>query len=126
MKTTVILTMLAIAAAQSVNGADIKNWPRWMQPKQSQPAISTPASPAQAMDCLQCTSATVVTKRDLVTGKPGHGFRYSTQTVHQCPGCRDTLARKSGTKATEFAHTCTASAEKTLCCDTSRASGRTS
>ena len=126
MKTMTILVALVIDTAQAAIGADIKNWPRWMQPKQSRPAISTPASPALAMDCTQCASATVVTKRDLVTGKPGHGFRYVTQTVHQCPGCRDTLARKSGTKETEFAHTCTARAEKTLCCDTSRASGRTS
>ncbi len=114
---TILITCLA-AFAFTAQAADIKNWPKWMQPNQSKPAVSTPATSPKAMDCPQCTSATVVTKRDLVTGKPGHGFKYVSQTVHQCPGCRDTLARKSGTKKTEFAHTCTANGEKTLCCAT--------
>jgi hypothetical protein len=107
-----------LAFATTVRSADIKNWPKWMQPNQSKPALSTPASPAKAMDCSQCTSATVITKRDVVTGKPGHGFRYVSQIVHQCDGCRDTLARMPGTKAMKLAHACTAVGEKALCCAT--------
>jgi len=118
MTAAAILAALAIATTQSGSAADIKNWPKWMQPNQSQPAVSTPASPTKAMDCSQCTSATVVTRRDVVAGKSGHGFKYVSQTVHQCPTCRDTLARKSGAKTMELAHSCNATGEKALCCAT--------
>jgi hypothetical protein len=118
MKTTTILAALVIVTAQAAIGAEIKNWPKWMQPKQNPPTVSTPASPVKPMDCSQCTSATVAVKHDLVAGKPGHGYRYVSQTVHQCNGCRDTLARKSATKTMELAHNCTAAGEKALCCAT--------
>ncbi len=114
---TILITCLATFAF-TAQAADIKNWPKWMQPNQSKPAVSTPAAPAKAMDCSQCTSATVVTKRDLVTGRPGHGYKYVSQAVHQCDGCRDALVRKFGTKETELVHTCTASGEKVFCCAT--------
>jgi hypothetical protein len=120
MKTTSIFVAMVIVTTHAAIGADMKNWPKWMQPKQSKSAISTPANPTKTMDCSQCTSTTVVVKRDLVAGKPAHGFRYVTQTVHRCDGCRDTLARSSGTKTMELTHNCTATGENTRCCATNR------
>ena len=121
----VVFTAFVLIAAQSASAADIKNWPKWMQPKKpSPPAVSTLAAPAKAMDCTQCTSATEVVKHVLVAGKPAHGFRYVTRTVHKCGGCRDTLARKSGMKSIELTHDCTAVGQKAQCCDTSRTTGR--
>jgi hypothetical protein len=119
-----IFATLAIIAVQSASAADIKNWPKWMQPNQAKPAISTPAGTTKTMECTQCASATVVIKRDLVAGKPAHGFKYVSQAAHRCGGCRDTLVRESGTKQLDLAHNCTAEGQNALCCDTSKVSGR--
>jgi hypothetical protein len=116
---SVRFAVLAIVTVQSASAADIRNWPKWMQPKSAEKVISTPASPSKAMDCSKCTTVTVVSRRDLVPGKSGHGFTYVSQPVHQCGGCGDTLARKSGTKELELAHNCTAVGQKALCCETS-------
>ena len=117
MKTLIITSLIALAI--TTQAADIKQRPQ--PPKQSQPkSVSTPA---KAMGCSQCTSVTVVSKRDLIVGKPGHGYRYVSHTVHQCAGCRETLARKAGTKAMELAHNCSAVGEKALCCATQSSRG---
>jgi hypothetical protein len=119
-----MFAVLAIVTVQSASPADIRNWPKWMQPKSAEKAVSTPASPGKVMECSKCATVTVVTRRDLIAGKSGHGFTYVPQAVHQCDGCRDNLARKSGTKEMELAHNCSAVGQKALCCDTNRSSGR--
>src|SRR5437867_7173842 len=46
-----------------------------------------------AMACAKCKSVTIMTKRDLVAGKPARGQKEVTIVVHQCPGCGGEMTR---------------------------------
>ena len=120
-----VLVLLGLTLSQSGRAADVKQqtWRQKPQAVQSQ-QDAVPTNPTHAMDCVFCTSTTVVVKRDLVAGKSGHGFKEVTTTVHQCPTCRDTLARNAGAKEFAWTHTCRAENELPTCCDTMRLSGR--
>jgi hypothetical protein len=119
------LVLLGLTLSERSRAADIKlqTWRQKSKAVQSRQEV-VPSKSARAMDCALCTSTTVVVKRDLVAGKSGHGFKEVTKTVHQCPTCRDTIARKGGTKEFVLSHTCQAVGESPNCCETTGASGR--
>jgi hypothetical protein len=113
MKTLLVTCLFALAI--TARAADIKQRPASMQPQVIQPeSVSTPV---KAMICSQCATITRVSQRNL-GGKPGFPQPPVIIRIHQCPGCRDTFARKFGTKTLEMAHTCTVLGEKALCCAT--------
>jgi predicted RNA-binding Zn-ribbon protein involved in translation (DUF1610 family) len=121
--TTVLaaVTLAVISLGQLTRAADIKQQP-WRQLKEVKSESEMQALPDKAtiaMACAKCKSVALVTKRDLVAGKPAQGQKEVTIMVHQCPGCGGEMSRKAGTKETAWVHTCSKCGDgSAFCCAT--------
>ena len=116
-----LVALMVLSLSQQVRAADIKQQP-WRQLKEVKSDSEMQALPDNAtiaMACAKCKSITIVTKRDLVAGKPGHGQKEVAMVVHQCPGCGGEMTRKAGTKETAWVHTCSKCGDDSaFCCAT--------
>jgi predicted RNA-binding Zn-ribbon protein involved in translation (DUF1610 family) len=117
----ITVTALALLAATVTGQAAVQTSKPWLFKKlESEKQLAELSDDARiAMACSKCKSVTVITKRDLVAGRPGHGQKEITMVVHQCPGCGGEMTRKAGTKETAWAHTCSKCGDDSaFCCAT--------